>query len=146
MIAAGLLVVAALAARPLFLRPAVDLSRKRVPPGVTLSDQRAVAAALRERIGDQPFIALGSSELLFLMRKKNALPIIYLNVPSSVYHARSGAEPIEETAARLIEEVGPERFIYPLSRPIAGRLEREYDLAEFQSPSGDYVVRMYERR
>ena len=144
-IAAVLLLATGLAARPLLLRPPIDLRTKHVPQSVTLSDQRALAGALRERIGDEPFIALASSEILFLMRQKSALPIIYLNVPSHVYNSRSPGEPIEETAARLIEEVGPERFIYPQRKPIADRLEREYHLTTFQTPSGDYVVRIYER-
>ncbi len=139
------LVLATLAARPFAFRPPINLWTKHVPQSVTLGDQREAATALRQRIDDGTFVALASSELLFLMRHKNPLPIIYLNVPSHLYNALPGEENPSETAGRLIESTDPDFFVYPLRHPLPPRLQQNYTLTPLEQEPGGYRVQVYER-
>ena len=139
------LALALIAARPFTFRAPIDLRTKHVPPSVTLGEQREVAAALRQRIEGRTFVALASSEILFLMRYENPLPIIYLNVPSHLYNAHPGEETPSETAGRLIESTDPDLFVYPLRHPLPPRLQRNYTLTPMEQTPGGYRVRVYER-
>jgi len=144
--ATAILVVAVAFGRPFFLRPETNLTTAHVPASVTLSEQRAVARALRERLAGQPFVALASAEILFLMRHRNPLDIVYLNVPSHRYHALDENESIEATAARLVEGVEPQAFVWPGRYELAPRLANRYARVEIAVPDGEYVVRFYERK
>ena len=104
--ALGVLVVIAIAcARPGPLRPALSLEIPGLSPELTLAAQREVAAEARTVFEGRTVALLEHSEILFLARQRNALPVIYWN-NATWSNYRNPDEAREETAARLLAERG----------------------------------------
>ena len=126
-------------ARPAFLHPEIAIRVRPIAPGTTLDEQKQVAAQVRERTRGQRLVMLGASELLYLMRYVNPLPIIYFNRPAMSVYGRSG-ETEPEAMARVIREAEPDAFVLPGRRRLSSRdrvaLER---LPYFEGFSPDIV-------
>ena len=138
-------VVAALAlvlARPGPLRPALELESAAIRPGATLADQREVARAAAERIGDASFGLFDSSELLFLMRRENALPSAYWNRATRAhFRSPSDATPTD-TVMRLLEAADPAFFVAPRRVADRERVLRGSSPLALRSDSGRYAVEL----
>jgi hypothetical protein len=113
-LAALALALAVAAARPGPLRPPLELARTQPPvAGVTLADQREVADALRARIGEARIAFVEHSELLYLMQRRNGLPVIFWNRPAWSQYRLSPDEPYREAALRLIRSADPDVVVVP---------------------------------
>lgn len=110
--AVALLLVFAFA-RPGLLRPRFELVTPIAAPGATLTDQRRVADALNARLGDGSVAFMQNSELLFLMRRQNSLPLAYCNVPVWSYYRQTPDEPFTTTCARLLLSAGADALVPP---------------------------------
>jgi hypothetical protein len=143
-------------ARPGPLRPPIELHRvKPANDGASLADQQEVADALRERIGDGRVVFLDHSEMLFLMRKRNATPVIFWNRPTWSTHRRA-EETIVETARRIVTEADADFAVVPrprrrsLAQPDADERVIEwldfspaidgYEIETFRSANGRFEI------
>jgi hypothetical protein len=142
--AAALVAAAALAARPGPLRPELAIGTPDAPIGVTLSDQREVARATERHLGGRRALFLGSSELLYLMRRRNPLPLVYWNAASHGRYRLGEDESSAATAARLVREAGAEALFWR-GIPPPGVVPEGWSTREIASASGHYRVRVYER-
>ena len=95
-------------------------------------------------------------ELLFLMRRPNALPMIYWNRPTWWYFRESDRETYREAAARMVGSVDPDVVLYPVARTrrvFAPALQEYvyewvdfaefltgYRVEEFASDTGNYEI------
>src|SRR5262245_11075857 len=154
--------LAVAAARPGPLRPRLELTRTQPPvAGVTLADQREVADALQARIGAARIAFVEHSELLYLMRRRNGLPVIFWNRPTWSYYRLSPDESYLDAALRTIRSADPDVVIVPdeqrhfLPDPETGepariRIDfrpflRGYEPVELASASGRYRVTAFFR-
>lgn len=135
-----------LVSRPGFLRPRVDVESRAVAADVTLSDQREVAASVAEQIEGRRFLFLSSSELLYLMERRNGMPIIYWNRATMTQYSRSETETRDESAARVVREFDPEVLIFPPRLTPSAAIGNQYDAREIESRSGTYSVVLRSRR
>ncbi|MEE2663256.1 MAG: hypothetical protein VX681_03990 [Myxococcota bacterium] len=134
--------LALLLARPGPLRPALELDSVAIRPGATLADQREVARAAEERIGEASFGLFDSSELLFLMRRENALPSLYWNRATRAhFRSPSDATPTD-TVVRLLEAVDPAFFVAPRRVADRERVLRGSSPLALRSRSGRYAVEL----
>jgi hypothetical protein len=117
-LAAVVLVVAFLVARPAFLTPEIEIRVRSIAPGTTLEDQRQVAAQVRERTRGQRLVMLGAAELLYLMRYVNPLPLVYFNRPALSMYGHPG-ETLLEAMYRVILSSDPDAFILPGPRRLS---------------------------
>jgi len=137
--------LALLAARPGLLRPAVVLQSPAIAPGAALSDQREVARSALRTIGEAPLAAFDASELLFLMRRRNAVPTLYWNRAARAhFRAASDASPTD-TVIRLLDASGAEFFIPPRRLGDRGRLLRGSRPIALRSQQRRYAVELRER-
>jgi hypothetical protein len=143
-VAAGAIAVAAIAARPGPLRPVLVIGTPDAPVGVTLADQREVAADLAERLRGRRALFLGSSELLFLLRRTNPLPFIYWNAAAHSRYRIAPEETSAEAAARALRSVDPDAIFWR-GEPPPGVIPEGYTPVWIASPSGRYRVRMFVR-
>jgi hypothetical protein len=143
-LALGAVAAAVLAARPASLRPPLAIATPDAPTGVTLSDQREVAAQVAERLRERRALFLGNSELLFLLRWRNPIPFVYWN---SAVHSRVRSEPGESSvaaAARIVRSTDPDAIFWP-GEPPPGLVPEEYTPVWISSSSGRYRVRYFAR-
>jgi hypothetical protein len=143
-LAAGALAVAALAARPGTLRPPLAIGTPDAPVGVTLADQREVAARVAERLRGRRAVFLGSSELLFLLRWTNPLPAIYWNAAAHSRYRQAPDESSAQTAARTVRSVDPDAIFWR-GEPPPGVIPEGYTREWIESSSGRYRVRFFVR-
>ncbi len=145
-VAAAALFVAIAVARPLWLRPEVVIQNRYINANVTLSEQRSLAAALRNRIGSNSFLALASSELLFLMPYTNPVPLIYFNDPAFHAYGEPDAESMADASSRLVAQTDPDIFIFPGRQELNPEIALRYNFSELRSSQGHYGVKLYERK
>jgi len=136
--------------RPGPLRP--DIEMKRVKPvhnRASLTDQREVAGALRERIGDGRVAFLDHSEMLFLMRKQNATSVIFWNRPTWSTHRREG-ESITETARRIVDEAQADFAVVPRPRrrsiAVDGSSDRIVEWLDFSAALEGFEIETFTSR
>ena len=134
-IALGLVFVVA---RPGFLRPHIELVTRFGDPAVTLADQRQVAEALGQRIGDGSVVFLQHSELLFLMQRKNGLPLAYWNLPAWSYYRDTPAEPFAKTGARMLLSANADAVVPPRVVGYDTLLQNGYVVERFTSDNDRY--------
>ncbi len=141
---AAALLLALAAARPGPLRPELSLRAWGAAPGLTLSEQRALARAAEPLLGSRELAALDAAELLYLLRRVNPLPVAYWDRAAYSALARAGETP-EAAATRLLGETGAAALIFPRGvaplPPLAGELQA----FELSSPGGRYRVRLHLR-
>jgi hypothetical protein len=145
-VAAAALIVAIGIARPLWLRPEIIIQNRYINATVTLSEQRSLAAALHKRIGSGSFLALASSELLFLMPYTNPVPLIYFNDPAFHAYGEPDAETMDSASSRLVAQTDPDIFIFPGRQELNPEIALRYNFSEIRSPQGHYSVNFYERK
>ena len=127
------ILMAVVLARPGPLRPPIDVRGATVvPPGVTLQDQQALADAVGRQVEGKTIAFLEHSELLYLMRRKNSLPVIYWNRPTWFTYRLSEDEGYMEASIRLLRSVEPDAVVFPYPR--RKRI--------FNSQKGDYESRL----
>jgi hypothetical protein len=139
--AIALLIVLAFA-RPGFLRPRFELVTPIAAPGATLTDQRRVADALNVRLGDGSVAFMENSELLFLMGRRNALPLAYCNVPAWSYHRQTPDEPFATTCARLLLSTGADALVPPGWLGYDFLMRNGYAVVPLSSDGGRYSVKV----
>jgi hypothetical protein len=144
-LAAGALALAVLAARPGPLRPELVLRSPDVPADVSLAEQRRVADEVQRRTAGGTLVVLGNSELLFLMRHANPVPLAYWNNATWSAFRSSQAEAFDAAAMRIVFSARPDAFV--LSRRIRPSPEalRDYELTVLGRPGG-YRVPLFTRR
>ncbi len=99
------ILLAVLMARPGPTRPPLQVITKMAAPDTTLADQREVAAEIVARIGSRPVLFMQNGEQLYLMRRQNALPLIYCNRPLWWRYRSSPEESWPATCERLMNSV-----------------------------------------
>jgi hypothetical protein len=129
-------------ARPGPLRPAIELVTPVARPGATLADQRQVAGRLDERIGAGSVAFLEHSEMLYLMRRRNALRLAYWNVPAWSFNRTGPDEPFAATCARMLLEAGADAVVPPRLLGYPFLLRHGYVVETVVSDDGDYSVRV----
>jgi hypothetical protein len=118
LVGVGACLIGLLFARPGPLQPHIELQRvKPVHRGATLADQREVAEAVRDRIEGKRIVFLDHSELLFLMRRANGLPVVFWNRPTWSRYRQSADETRVGTAARVVRSADPDVVVVPHTRP-----------------------------
>jgi len=127
-------------ARPGFLRPNIELVTRFGDPAVSLADQRKVAEAVSERIGDGSVAFLQHSELLFLMRRQNELPLAYWNLPAWSYYRDTPADPFAETGAGLLLSANADAVVPPRVVGYDALLQEGYVVERFSSDNDRYSV------
>jgi PAS domain-containing protein len=144
-VAMAFLAAAVVAARPAGLRPQLllwppSLEDPMIHPRATLADQLLVAEQVRRVVGERSLALLDASELLFLLRRVNLLPVVYYN--RAVWRAfrASPAEPERQTAVRMLREVGPGAFVLPVRYKAPRELSHGFRRERFVSPNGRYSV------
>ena len=145
-VAAAALIVAIGIARPFWFRPEIIIQNQYINANVTLSEQRSLADSLHNRIGSSSFLALASSELLFLMPYTNPVPLIYFNGPAFQAYGKPGAESRGSASSRLVAQTDPDIFIFPQQQKLNPEIALRYNYSEIQSPQGHYSVSFYERK
>jgi hypothetical protein len=141
-VAAVALVLVFAFARPGLLRPRFDLVTPIAAPGATLTDQRRVADALNVRLGDGSVAFMQNSELLFLMRRQNSLPLAYCNVPVWSYYRQAPDEPLTTTCARLLLSSGADALVPPRSLGYDFLMRNGYVVVPLTSDGGRYSVKV----
>jgi hypothetical protein len=141
------LILAFAAARPGPLRPdLVVFYPQNAPPGVTLSDQKRVAEEVRERVQAGTFALIDHSELLFLMRQKNPLPVIYWNSAAYSYYGDTANEDTSEAAMRLLLSVEPDALVWKQGVPMPQRLREAFAPHLVGSGSNGYRILLMVRK
>jgi hypothetical protein len=130
--ATSLLVLASLA-RPSILRPDISVAKLDHRRKIELRDQREVAEQLARRSAGARLLFLDSSELLFLMRARNPLPMIYWNAAAWSHYRLDAQESFAEAADRLVRTVDPDVLIY--QRPF-----EHFRASTIASRNGSYEV------
>jgi hypothetical protein len=145
-VAAAALIGAVALARPGPLRPEYELQAPLIAPGTTLADQVAVADYVMQRIEGRTAAFFWTSDLLFLARKANPLPVIYWNDAAWSYFRASPQEPKEATVARLIDAAGVDIVVF--SPHWFGRypLFEDFDVVHVTSDNGKYGANVATRR
>jgi hypothetical protein len=138
-LAAAVLLLAVLAARPSVLRPRFHLANPFAGADATLADQRAVAGLVAERLGDSRPAFLEHAELLFLMRRENALPVVYWT-PATWAHFREPGEDGAATALRLLSDTEARVFALPARIRDDPRVAELFRLQPLASDGQRYVV------
>jgi hypothetical protein len=133
-------------ARPGPFREAVVLETPTVPADVRLSDQREVAAHLARASVSRRLMVLRFSELLFLMRQPNPLPLIYWNQPAYSFYGDAHAESHQDAFARILQRVEPDLLVYSSRFPLRPDLEAGFRRKVVRSKNGRYRVPLYVRR
>ena len=137
----------ALAVRPAWLHPEIDLRTRATPEHATLAGQRAVAAMVAERFAGKRLGVIGPSEMLLLSGTTNAIPFVYWTAATWSYYRRSPDEAPRDTLRRVLEESRLDGIVYPEQR--LGRdevLARDFDRVELVSPDGSYTLPVLVRR
>jgi hypothetical protein len=134
-LAIAALVAAGALARPAGLRPPLAPRHLLTPGDVSLEEQRAVALAVREAVGDGPVALLDHSELLYLGRLRNALPLVFWNHAAWVRFREAPDEPAERAVARLIRAAAPVAFAWPPEVAPDPELSAQYPERRFPSRS-----------
>jgi hypothetical protein len=134
------LVLAFAFARPGLLRPRLELVTPVAHTGATLADQRGVADRFSARIGDGSVAFLQNSELLFLMRRSNALPLAYWNVAAWSYYRSDPHEDFTETSARMLRTANADAVVPPDALGYHGLLRNGYVVETLSSDSDRYSV------
>jgi len=127
-------------ARPGFLRPKIELVTRFGNPAVSLTDQRQVAEAVNERIGDGSVAFLQHSELLYLMHRKNELPLAYWNLPAWSYYRDAPADPFAETGAGMLLSVNADAVVPPRVVGYDALFQAGYVVERFSSDNDRYSV------
>lgn len=140
-----LALLALVVARPGPLRPAIELASPEVEPGATLSDQREVARRVAEEIGEARFAVLDSSELLFLMRRRNVLPNLYWNRATRAYFRSPADATPTDTVLRLLDTAAVDFFVPPRHIADRERILRGTRPVEVRSRNGRYAVQLRSR-
>jgi hypothetical protein len=144
-VAAGALLLAVAVARPGPLHQPIAVHTRRVKEDVTLSEQRIVAEKVREHVGTRRLVLLGASELLFLMRYVNPIPLVYFNAAPYHFYAKPGQETLAEARVRVLLEAEPDAFILDRRvRPTEAPLDR-FTLTLIRSGTGSYEINLYSR-
>ena len=138
-VAAAALVLVFVSARPGSLRPRIRLVTP-IDANVTLADQRRVASELSVRIGDGTVAFLEHSELLTLMGRRNALPLVYWNLPAWSYYRSGPDEPFAGTCARLLIGADADAIVPPRVLGYDAFLRNGYTIERFASDGGRYTV------
>ena len=141
-VAAVALVLVFASARPGLLRPRFELVTPIAAPGATLTDQRSVADALNARLGDGSVAFMQNSELLFLMGRRNTLPLAYCNVPVWSYHRQTPDEPFATTCARLLLSSGADALVPPGWLGYDFLMRNGYVVVPLSSDGGRYSVKV----
>jgi hypothetical protein len=101
-LAAGAASVAlALPFLPPALRTDLDLRAPTVDRGVTLAEQRGLAAEAARRVRDARIAVVGPSEMLLFASRPSALPFVYWNSATYHYYRRSADEGYVRCLMRL---------------------------------------------
>ena len=129
-------------ARPGPLRPRFELRTPIAAPGAVLADQRSVALELDARLGARNVAFLDNSELLFLMRRQNTLPLAYWNIPAWFYFREGPVEPFPVTCERLLHSVDAGAVVLPRGMGDDDLLRRGYSIVPLASANGRYAVRV----
>ena len=117
LLAGTAIALALIAARPAWLRPEISIEAGPISVRTRLPDQQDVARQVAALTRDQgkKLVLLGSSELLYLMRYENPLPLVYFNRPAlSVYGLPGESE--REAVGRGALSVNPDAVILPARR------------------------------
>ena len=100
-----------------------------------------LAGLWRERyLGSRRFLALEHSELLYLMRHVNPLPLIYWNLPAWYHLRASEQEPFFATARRLLDAADADAVVTPGRLGYDAELRSGYEVVVFSSENGRYSV------
>ena len=142
---AALALLAVLAARPGPLRAPLELQTPRIERGASLADQRAVARAAERVVGEAPLAAFDSSELLFLMRRRNAVPCLYWNRATRGHFRTPADAGPTDTVLRLLSESGAPFFIAPRHVRDRARILRGTEPIRLRSTDRRYAVELRER-
>lgn len=141
-VAAIALLIVFASARPGLLRPRFELVTPIAAPGATLTDQRRVADALNARLGDGSVAFMQNSELLFLMRRRNSLPLAYCNLPAWSYHRQTSDEPFATTCARLLLSSDADALVPPRWLGYDFLMRNGYAVVPLSSDGGRYAVKV----
>jgi len=134
------LVALGLAVRPSFLRPPVRIG----PRGLTLDDQRTVAASLRPLVAGKRLAFLGSTEQLFLLDARNEVPINFWEAGARSYFVEAG-ESSQRALARILRTSEADVLILPRGVDPGRRLHGDYRRIAIAAPSGRYKVILFAR-
>jgi hypothetical protein len=140
------LVLVLVLSRPGPLRPEFKLQMRNSVEDLTLEDQREVAELLSRQIGDGRVAFLDHAEALFLMRKKNDLPLVYWNLATWKHYRLSAQESIYSTGLRMALSVDPDAMVSKEQFGFSPFLGRGYDVVTVMSSSGRYGVTLALRR
>jgi hypothetical protein len=72
------------------------------------------------------FVLIGNSELLYLMRRVNPLPVIYWNAAAYCYYGDVPNEDRSEAAMRMLLSVEPDAFVWTRRAPMPHRLREAF--------------------
>jgi hypothetical protein len=100
---------------------------------------------LREFVGSGKLILLGASELLFLMRYANPIPLIYFDSASHAYYADSPEEPFSETRARVLLSEDPDAFVLTVPIEPDDPIRSRHCSTRIRSGVGSYSAKVYTR-
>jgi hypothetical protein len=139
-VSAAILLFVLVLARPGPLRPRLELVTRLAAPGTTLADQREVADALSERIGDGTVAFVGNSEAFFLMGKKNELPVVYWNMAAYHYYRRPDEDLRYATGVRMLTSAGADAVVSMGGLGYSELLARGYELSLVRSDGNRYSV------
>jgi len=138
----ALTLLALAAARPGPLRPTLLLERPGRVVNETLADQQQVADAIERRIGDGPLLFLEHTELLYLMRRENAIPLIYWNIPAWSALRLDENESFAEGGLRTMLSAPAMAVAAPRRLNVEMLAAAGFEPEEFSSTSGRYRVRL----
>jgi hypothetical protein len=140
LVATVALVLACLLARPGPLRPRLELVTPMAAPGATLADQRYVAQALDDRLGEGSVAFMENAELFFLIRRSNSLPMVYCNLPVWSYFRQTPGEPFARTCARLLLSTHADAIVPPRFLGYDFLMQSRYSVVPLASDNGRYAV------
>lgn len=109
--AGGAVLLMLVVARPWVSRPKYRLVLNDPSGSVSLQDQRALALALQERLGDPTTVVLGPAELRFLSGTHNPGALVYWNRAAHATFRSTPQEPDLVTLRGLMEKAGARRVV-----------------------------------
>jgi hypothetical protein len=142
--AALALLAAFAAARPGPLRPALWIRAAGSEPGLTLSEQRALASRAAELIGPRELAALDNAEILYLLRRVNPLPLAYWDSAALAALGRAN-ETRPRAASRVLDQTGAGALIFPHDLAPEPELAARLHAVDLASAAGRYRLRLYLR-
>lgn len=140
--AIALTLLALAAARPGALRPRLQLEQHGRVVEATLTDQRQVARELEAQVGEGALLFLEHTELLYLMRRENAIPLVYWNIPAWSALRRNERESFAEGGLRTMLSAPAVAVAAPKRLSLEPLRAAGFEVREFSSVGGRYRVEL----